>query len=46
MPYVFVLGLSLGLIRWFHRNLWASVAVHAANNALSLAVVLFGTAVA
>lgn len=36
LAYVFVLGLGLGWIRWFHRNLWASVLAHAANNGLVL----------
>ncbi len=40
LAYVFVLGLGLGWIRWFHHNLWASVIAHAVNNALSLSVVL------
>lgn len=40
LAYVFVLGLGLGWLRWFHRNLWASVVAHAVNNTLSLTVVL------
>ena len=40
LAYVFLLGLGLGWIRWFHGNLWASVVAHAVNNALSLTVVL------
>jgi hypothetical protein len=40
MPYLFVIGLSLGWVRLFHDNLWASVALHAANNALVLIVVM------
>lgn len=40
LTYVFVLGLGLGWIRWFHRNLWAPVVAHAVNNAVSLTVVL------
>lgn len=40
LPFVFVLGLGLGWIRWFHRNLWASVLVHCLNNSLSLTIAL------
>lgn len=40
LTYVFVLGVSLGLIRWFHRNIWAPVVAHAVNNALVLTGVL------
>ena len=36
LTYVFALGLGLGWLRWFHRNLWAPVIAHAANNALVL----------
>lgn len=40
MPYLFVIGLSLGWVRLFHDNLWASVALHAANNAIVTAVAI------
>lgn len=40
LAYGFVLGLGLGWVRWFHRNLWAAVIAHAVNNALALTVVL------
>lgn len=40
LAYVFVIGLGLGWIRWFHRSLWASMIAHAVNNALALTVVL------
>lgn len=38
--YLVPLGLCLGWIRWFHRNIWASVAVHAFNNALTMVALL------
>lgn len=38
--YLLPLGLCLGWIRWFHRNVWASVLVHAFNNALAMAALL------
>jgi len=38
--FLFPLGLCLGWLRCFHRNLWASVAVHALNNLLAMAAVL------
>jgi len=34
--YLLPLGLCLGWIRWFHRNVWASVMLHAFNNALTM----------
>ena len=40
LTYVFVLGLGLGWLRWFHGSLWAPVIAHAVNNALSFTVVL------
>lgn len=40
LAYVFVIGLGLGWLRWFHRNLWAPVIAHAVNNALALSAVL------
>ena len=39
MPYVLVLGLFLGWLRWFHRSLWASLVLHMTNNALVALVV-------
>jgi membrane protease YdiL (CAAX protease family) len=42
MPYVFVLGLFLGWLRWFHRSLWASLVLHMTNNALVALVVTSG----
>jgi len=38
--YLVPLGLCLGWIRWFHRNVWASVLVHAFNNALVMGALL------
>lgn len=32
--YLFAVGIALALLRRFHRNLWAPVIVHAANNGL------------
>lgn len=32
--YLFTLGIALALLRRFHRNLWAPILLHAANNAL------------
>lgn len=40
LPYLFVLGLGLGWLRWFHGTLWAPVALHACNNAVVALVVL------
>lgn len=37
--FVFPLGLCLGWLRWFHRNLWASAAVHGLNNLLAISAV-------
>ncbi len=34
LPYLFVLGLGLAWLRWFHRNLWAPIVVHAVNNGI------------
>jgi membrane protease YdiL (CAAX protease family) len=42
MPYVLVLGLFLGWLRWFHRSLWASLVLHMTNNALVAVVVSSG----
>ncbi|WP_341395929.1 CPBP family intramembrane glutamic endopeptidase [Arthrobacter sp. G119Y2] len=41
--YLFMLGIALALMRRFHQNLWASILLHAANNAL---VVFLALAVA
>ena len=41
--YLFTLGVSLALLRRFHRNLWAPVLLHAANNAFVVSVVLLST---
>ena len=38
--YLLPLGLCLAWIRWFHGNVWASVLVHAFNNALALGALL------
>ena len=38
--YLFMLGVTLAWLRRFHRNLWAPVLLHAANNALVTLVVL------
>jgi membrane protease YdiL (CAAX protease family) len=43
LPYVFVLGLGLAWVRWFHGTLWASFLLHAVNNALSVGVFLIVT---
>jgi hypothetical protein len=37
---LFTLGIALALLRRFHQNLWASVLLHAAQNALVFLVVL------
>lgn len=37
--FVFPLGLFLGWLRWFHRSLWASVAVHGCNNLLAMSAI-------
>ena len=42
--YLFTLGISLALVHRFHQNLWAPVLLHAANNALTLSVVLTAAA--
>ncbi|PPB48732.1 CPBP family intramembrane metalloprotease [Arthrobacter pityocampae] len=38
--YLFTLGIALALLRRFHRNLWAPVLLHAANNALVTLTIL------
>ncbi|WP_342025084.1 CPBP family intramembrane glutamic endopeptidase [Arthrobacter citreus] len=38
--YLFMLGVMLAWLRRFHRNIWAPVLLHAANNALVTLVVL------
>ncbi|MCC9145156.1 MULTISPECIES: CPBP family intramembrane glutamic endopeptidase [unclassified Arthrobacter] len=38
--YLFLLGIALALLRRFHRNIWAPMLLHAANNALVTLVVL------
>ncbi|WP_258069864.1 CPBP family intramembrane glutamic endopeptidase [Arthrobacter sp. SX1312] len=38
--YLFTLGIALALLRRFHRNLWAPILLHAANNALVTLTVL------
>ncbi|WP_043442303.1 CPBP family intramembrane glutamic endopeptidase [Arthrobacter sp. L77] len=38
--YLFTLGIALALLRRFHRNLWAPILLHAANNALVTLAVL------
>lgn len=38
--YLFMLGAALAWLRRFHRNIWAPVLLHAANNALVTLVVL------
>ena len=38
-PYLFSLGIALALLRRFHRNLWAPVVLHAANNGLVALIV-------
>ena len=39
-PYLFCLGIALALLRRFHRNLWASVVLHAVNNGIVALVAL------
>lgn len=38
--YLFTLGIALALLRRFHRNLWAPLLLHAANNALVTLTIL------
>ncbi|OUM43453.1 CPBP family intramembrane metalloprotease [Arthrobacter agilis] len=38
--YLFTLGIALALLRRFHRNLWAPILLHAANNALVTLTIL------
>lgn len=38
--YLFTLGIALALLRRFHRNLWAPILLHAANNALVALLIL------
>ncbi len=38
--YLFALGVALALLRRFHRNIWAPILLHAANNAFVILIVL------
>ena len=40
LPYQFVMGIALALLRVFHDNLWAPIIMHAVNNFLAVGVVL------
>jgi membrane protease YdiL (CAAX protease family) len=40
LPYLFVMGFSLALLRQFHRTLWAPVVTHAVVNALASSVLI------
>lgn len=39
-PYLLTIGLGLTWLRWFHRNLWAPIVMHAVNNTLATLAVL------
>jgi hypothetical protein len=39
--YTFFLGLSAALLVGWHRSLWASLALHATNNALACLLTVF-----
>lgn len=41
--YLLPFGLFLGWVRWHHRTIWASVAAHALNNALTMVALLAAT---
>ena len=42
LPYYFVVGLLLGTLVVLTRSLWASIALHTANNVQSMALMLLG----
>lgn len=40
LVFLFTLGIALALLRRFHGNIWASIALHAVNNGLSVSLLL------
>lgn len=40
LPYMMVLGVSLALLREFHRNLWAPLAMHCILNTIASSAIL------
>lgn len=44
IPYTFLLGIALGIVVYFTRNLWLSTIIHFTNNASVLLINYFSTA--